>query len=344
MRLYLKTVKYILIVCCLFVFKATLYAQSDVKITIKTDEITLQKALAEVEKQSKLSIAYNESQLSNGQRLSLNLVDQPLHVVMETILKGSGFTYKINDKYIMIVPEKKQDGQSNPVKNIKGTVTDPNGEPLIGVNVSLSGTTTGTITNIDGEFSLQAPIGGELEVSYVGYATQKITVGSADNLNIVLHEDSEMLNEVVVTALGIKRASKALSYNVQQVNSDDLLRNRDANLVNSLSGKVAGVTINSSSSGVGGASKVVMRGAKSIEQSSNALYVIDGIPMMNMNADDGGTGSYDSKGATEAIADINPDDKQSEFRRSIPASNAFVPSVAGLIIASEVVKDLCQDS
>ena len=119
----------------------------------------------------------------------------------------------------------------------------------------------------------------------------------------------ESLNEVVVTALGIKREQKALSYNVQQVKSDQLTNVKDANFINSLNGKVAGVNINSSSSGVGGASKVVMRGTKSIEQSSNALYVIDGIPMFNFGG--GGSMENGSQGVTESIADINPDDIES---------------------------------
>ena len=128
-------------------------------------------------------------------------------------------------------------------------------------------------------------------------------------MNIKLEPESKQLNEVVVTALGIKRSQKALSYNVQQVTSDELIRNKDANFINSLAGKVAGVNINTSSAGVGGASKVVMRGAKAIEQSSNALYVIDGVPMFNLGQE-GGKG-FESSGTTEAIADINPEDIES---------------------------------
>ncbi len=108
----------------------------------------------------------------------------------------------------------------------------------------------------------------------------------------------------MVTALGIKRQEKALSYNVQQVAPSDITMVKDANFMNSLTGKVAGVMINTSSSGVGGASKVVMRGTKSILQSSNALYVIDGIPMNNVGG--GGGTEFDSRGATESIADLNP--------------------------------------
>ena len=117
------------------------------------------------------------------------------------------------------------------------------------------------------------------------------------------------VDAVVVTALGIKRSEKALSYNVQQVNSEDIVANKDVNFINSLSGKVAGVTINSSSGGVGSASRVVMRGQKSISQTSNALYVIDGVPMFT-TARDGGT-EFASQGTTDPIADINPEDIES---------------------------------
>ena len=120
--------------------------------------------------------------------------------------------------------------------------------------------------------------------SYIGYKTQEVPLHGQTSLNITLMDDTQVIDEVVVTALGIKRATKALSYNVQEVKSDELLTNKDANFINALSGKVAGVTINSSSSGVGGASKVVMRGTKAINQSSNALYVIDGVPMFNLGS------------------------------------------------------------
>ena len=126
---------------------------------------------------------------------------------------------------------------------------------------------------------------------------------------MILEDESIAMEGTVVTALGIKRSEKALSYNVQEVKSDELLANKDANFVNSLNGKVAGLVINASSSGVGGASKVVMRGQKSISKSSNALYVIDGVPMYT-SARDGGT-EFDSRGSMDPVADINPEDIES---------------------------------
>ena len=191
---------------------------------------------------------------------------------------------------------------------VSGTVTDNSGEPLIGGSVIVKGTQFGTQTNIDGEFSINAAEGDVLSFSYIGYQPQEIKV-TGSTLDVVMVEDSKTLDEVVVTALGIKREQKSLSYNVQQVKGDVLTTNKDANFVNSLNGKVAGVVINTSSSGVGGASRVVMRGTKSIEQSSNALYVIDGVPMYNFGG--GGDTEFGSKGSSEAIADLNPEDIES---------------------------------
>lgn len=177
------------------------------------------------------------------------------------------------------------------------------------MNIKVEGSSEGAITDIDGNFNIMAPQGSTLSFTYVGYTPQTVKITDKNIYEIRLASDTKQLNEVVVTALGIKREQKALSYNVQQVKSDQLTTIKDANFVNSLSGKVAGVIINSSSSGVGGASKVVMRGTKSIEKSNNALYVIDGIPMYNFGG--GGNTEFGSKGETESIADLNPDDIES---------------------------------
>ncbi|MEF2643643.1 MAG: carboxypeptidase-like regulatory domain-containing protein, partial [Paramuribaculum sp.] len=180
---------------------------------------------------------------------------------------------------------------------VTGVVTDNSGEPLIGVSVLVKGTKVGTQTNIDGEFSINAAEGDVLTFNYIGYHSQEITVTGQAPIEVVLQEDSKTLDEVVVTALGIKREQKSLSYNVQQVKGDAITTNKDANFVNSLAGKVAGVNINTSSSGTGGISKVVMRGTKSIMQSSNALYVVDGMPMRAARSQ-GDAGAFGSNGAT----------------------------------------------
>ncbi len=191
---------------------------------------------------------------------------------------------------------------------VVGQVLDSDGNPIIGASVVVAGTTVGTVTDFDGSFSLRCASGATLEISCIGYVTQSVT--ASPQLRVVLQEDALFLDDVVVTALGIKRSTKALSYNAQEFKSDAITAVKDANLINALSGKVAGVNINASSSGVGGASKVVMRGTKSIAQSSNALYVIDGVPMYNQGGT-GESGPFGSQGTTEAIADINPEDIES---------------------------------
>ena len=206
--------------------------------------------------------------------------------------------------------------------SISGVISDDSGEPLIGATVMKKDASAATITDIDGRFSLNVSVGDEFVVSYIGYQSLTVKVTEQTTYNVTLQADkAQELETVIVTALGIKRSQKALSYNAQQVSQDDLMKNKDANFVNSLAGKVAGVTINASSSGVGGASKVVMRGTKGIAQSSQALYVIDGIPMFNTGG--GGDTQFGSRGATEGIADINPDDIESLTVLSGAAASAL---------------------
>ena len=289
------------------VIQATAFAQSGMKITIQKENITVIEALKEVEKQSKLSVGYNDSQLIDKPAINLNLKNIDLEKALSIILKGTGFTYGIKRNYINIIPQPKTGAVV--IKQVTGRVVDEKNEPLIGVNIRVEGTDDGTVTDLEGKYVIKASIGSILSFTYIGYISSYVKIADKNVYNIQMSANVEALNEVVVTALGIKREQKALSYNVQQVKSDQLTNVKDVNFINSLNGKVAGVNINSSSSGVGGASKVVMRGTKSIEQSSNALYVIDGIPMFNFGG--GGSMENGSQGVTESIADINPDDIES---------------------------------
>ena len=292
---------------CMFLISPPASAQGDVRINLQKKDITVVSALKEVERQSGLSVGYNDSALESSPAISLNLTDARLPEALNAILGGTRFTYEIKDRYIKIVP-KPQDNRPRS-RTITGRVLDERQEPLIGASVTVEGTDVGAITDIDGRFSIEASTGNVLRFTYLGYQPASVKVTEKAVYNIQLTGDVDVLSEVVVTALGIRREQKALSYNVQQVKSEQLLAVKDANFINSLGGKVAGVTINSSSAGVGGASKVVMRGVKSIEQSSNALYVIDGVPMYNFGG--GGDKEFGSRGMTESIADLNPDDIES---------------------------------
>lgn len=214
-------------------------------------------------------------------------------------------------------------------RTITGVVVDNTGYPVIGAAVMVKGSTTGAITDFDGKFSLVLPEDAPdavLEVSCLGYTTTEITPGGQRYFEVTLAEESFLMEGTVITALGIKRSEKALSYNVQKVDADALLSNKDANFINSLDGKVAGLVINASSSGVGGATKVVMRGSKSISKSSNALYVIDGVPMYTSARD--ADSEFGSRGASDPIADINPEDIESMSVLTGAAAAALYGSAA----------------
>ena len=200
-------------------------------------------------------------------------------------------------------------------KSVSGIVLDAaDHEPLTGATVSVKGVTGhGALTDMDGKFTIKnIKAGAVLVVSYIGYTTKEVAVGNLSELTIELVSADKQLETVVVTALGIKRSQKALSYNVQEVKNDALTTVKDANFMNSLNGKVAGVNIQRSASGVGGATRVVMRGNKSISGDNNVLYVIDGVPVGN-SADRGGDGSGFGSGRAsgEGISSINPDDIES---------------------------------
>ena len=325
MNLYLKRAqKYVLISCLMFMGTA-LFAQNAERITIKNSNITLKKALTEVEKQSKMSVAYNESQLAN-KSVSLDIENQSLENALSIILKNTGFTYQIKNGCIVVVPIQKETSIKS--KKITGKVVDETGESLIGVNVSVAGSATGTITDFDGNFTLDVAAGATLKISYVGYKSQSVKVSDLNYYNITMASDNEVLDEVVVTALGIKKEAKALSYNVQEVSAREIIGVKDANFVNSLSGKIAGVSINTSSSGIGGGAKVVMRGAKSISGNNNALYVIDGVPMPTLDTtqpDDQFTGMGQSG---DGASMINPEDIETMSVLSGAAASALYGSDA----------------
>ena len=218
--------------------------------------------------------------------------------------------------------------QQNGNHKVTGRVVDSAGEPLIGATIMVEGTKEGAVTDIDGNFTINTTSKAKLVISYVGYTTQTILVGDKTTIDVTLKEVANTMNEVVVTALGIKRAEKALSYNVQSVGSNELTRNKDANFVNSLNGKVAGVSISKSGSGVGGATRVIMRGAKSIEGDNNVLYVIDGIPIFNFSGgrDSGIMG--EGRVSSEGIADLNPEDIESISVLAGPSAAALYGSNA----------------
>ena len=176
--------------------------------------------------------------------------------------------------------------------SVSGTITGTDGVPLIGVNILEKGTSNGTVTDVDGNYSITVPSDATLIISYTGFTTREIAVAGQSSIDITLSEGVD-LSEVVVTALGISREQKSLSYSAQTVTTDELSQARDLNVINGLSGKVAGLSIARSGSGVGAPSRVILRGNRSLAGNSQPLYVVDGVPILG------------------DITDINPDDIES---------------------------------
>lgn len=193
-------------------------------------------------------------------------------------------------------------------KTVTGTVTDKDGNmPLIGANVVIKGTTHGTVTDMDGKYSIEATPSDVLVFSYIGMETQEIPVGNNTVINADLTTGTLKVNEVVVTAMGLQRKAKSLTYATQNVGGDELTRAKETNLVNSLQGKTAGLVINPNSSGAGGSAKILLRGNKSAQGNNQPLIVIDGVPMANPKTSQQAS-EYAGRDGGDALSNLNPDD------------------------------------
>jgi TonB-linked SusC/RagA family outer membrane protein len=202
-------------------------------------------------------------------------------------------------------------------KRVTGKVLDNAGQPVIGASIAVRGTSTGTITDIDGNFSIEVPVGAILTVSYIGYKDEDVRVTNASTYSITLQEDAQALSEVVVTAMGIKKERKALGYSMSDINSDELLKNKNTNVINSLAGKVPGVNITQGSGAAGSGSSIVIRGGNSTFEGrqNQPLFVVDGViydnstSVMGNSATDGMTRSNTTY--SNRVMDINPEDIES---------------------------------
>lgn len=293
------------------------------KITLDVESSDFQETLIKISEQAKVKFAYSPELVEDQKRVTLHMKDAKLEEVLATLL-GPDVNYKVVGKRIVLRPaeparnEDKDNATSLPIPiAVSGTVKDGAGSPLPGVSILLKGTSTGTSTDVEGKYTIN--VASETDVlvfSFIGFSAQEVTVGNRTSIDVVLVEDATQLNEVVVTALGIERETKSLTYSVQQVGGDQLTVARDANLMNTLNGKVAGITINRAN-GAGGSTRVVLRGNKSTI-ANQALYVIDGVPMQNPSigqptdvwGQSAGSGSA-GRDAGDAISNINPDDVES---------------------------------
>lgn len=294
--------------------------------------ISLEKALTHLEATYKVSIMY-ESELVRDKFVVLdqkrNQKGTQVEAELQEILKGSNLIYnKVSDGYFLIRPGKgnEEREKSLPAEKrkvavpssriyalaitIRGTVTDEAGSALPGVSVVIKGTTIGASTDVNGAYTLVAPDGnGTLIFSYIGYQSQEVPINNRTNIEVRLTTDVKALEEVVVTALGIKREKKALTYAVSEVAGENFTKARELNVGNALAGRVAGVTASGTTGGPAASSRVIIRGNGSLNGDNQPLYVVNGMPITNNN--NSAPGTYGGIDRGDGLTSINPDDIES---------------------------------
>ncbi|MDN3690300.1 SusC/RagA family TonB-linked outer membrane protein [Cyclobacterium jeungdonense] len=291
----------------------------DVVIKLDIRQGSLQEILRHIESKTDYRFFYADKGLEDPEILHLNkLKGSVAEILTELAIEKKLHFKQVNNAISVRFLAENADTQRLEIRveeadiEVSGKVTAQTGEPLPGVAVSVAGTTIGTITNIDGEYTLNAPEDGELLFSYIGFATQRVDINSRSIINVTLQEDIAGLEEVVVTALGIKREAKSLGYATSTVESEEMTINRTPNFINSLQGKVAGVNISSMGSGPQGSSKIRIRGVSSFGGNNSPLIVVNGVPIDNTNfgvsGDVSEVGSNRKSDSGDGLSSINPDD------------------------------------
>ncbi len=300
------------------IFLASSGQEKNPQISLRKENSTLRDVLKTLATESGYSIYFDEALPVFDTRVTVRMKKVPLTTLLDSVLLGTGLRYKMPaPKMVVVAPP-----AAFNKKEITGRVIDDKtGETIPGANIMIRGTSTGTITGADGRFRITVPSGDAiLEISFIGYDKVVLPAAAAGGRSIRLREASEQLKEVVVTALGIKRETKALGYAVSEVKGDEVSEARDKNIMNSLSGKVAGLQVSRTASGVGGSSRIVIRGISSLLGSNKPLFVIDGVPMDASNL--GQAGQWGGRDMGDGISDINPDDIESISILKGPAAAA----------------------
>lgn len=284
------------------------------KITFSGKNISLVKVFTAIQQQSGLSIIYDTRMIKQSGNIDISVKDAPLENVLNECLKNHPLTYVIN-KGIIIIRKKTDTSPVLPMETVTGRIVDEQGNPVLGATVFIKELKKGTQTNAKGEFTIPGIAAGTytLGITFIGYESQEKSITVAEEtvtVQVVLKAAMERLQETVVSALGIRRSEKSLTYATQQVSGEDLTRVKSTNLMNSLNGKVAGLTISPSASGVGGSVKVILRGSRSANGNNQPLYVIDGVPITNSanaNAQINDTYGGNPEGG-DGISNLNPED------------------------------------
>jgi len=296
------------------------------RVTLSLTKASLQEFIKDVETQTSFRFTFDEKELFSKSAITVKANNEPLNKVLARISAETGLEFKLINNNIHIrlpKPNKATAGSSMSTRMhvqaqapVTGRVTDSKGVGLPGVSIAVKGTTRGAVTDANGNFSLAAASGDVLVFSYIGFTSKEVAVGNQSTLNVTLGEDTQALDEVVVTALGIKREAKKLGYSTATVNTETLLSSRSTNVGNNLVGKVSGVNVQAPPTGPGGSAKIRIRGQSSFGGNNSPLIVVNGVPINN-SAQGRGNGA-DEGFAGEAMSDtgdglqsINPEDIES---------------------------------
>ncbi len=313
-----------------------LYSQNK-KLKIDLKEATLIDIIKEIEKQSEFVFIYNDEILPELKKVKGDILfnNRSIYRILDKALNTTGtgkLIYSINDRQVILNKKVEFNSPIDVQQNvISGTVVDEAGVPLGGVNILKVGTTTGTQTDFDGNFSINAANGDQLTFSYIGMETVTVTIDNNTTVNVTLKEDASQLQEIVVTALGISREKKSLGYAVTEVKSEELTKVGSPNVVASLYGKAPGVQIKSNPGGVTAGVNVLIRGVGSLGSTNQPLFVVDGIPIEH---GDSNYSRWGGSNSSNGAADINPEDIESLSVLKGGAASALYGSKAsnGVII------------
>jgi TonB-linked SusC/RagA family outer membrane protein len=307
----------------IFLFAACLQANArgyGQTISLKETNAPLEKVFKQIKKQSGYEFWYEDKLIQKANLVDIRVQGATLEQVLKLLFKNQPLNYEVVGKTVAIVAKEESAKDANlpappPPINIQGKILNEKGDPVAGATVTVKGSKKAVATNDNGEFFIQAEKGEVIVISYVGYVSREITVKeNSTNLSITLKIADQVINEVVVTALGIKKERKALGYSVTEVKGEELTKAREVNVMSSLEGKVAGLNISTVNGGPGSSSNVLIRGVSSLSQTSQPLYVINGVPVeSNISQPNGNLGNqYDNApDMGDAMSNINPDDIES---------------------------------
>ncbi|KAB4180827.1 TonB-dependent receptor [Bacteroides uniformis] len=301
-------------------------------ININLTDKPLSAFIQSIEQQTDFKFFYEQQQVDVKQHVTVNVRNASINAALEQALRNTNIAYSISEKRILLT--QKQDNapsQSGKVILAKGQVTDKNSIPVIGANILVKGSTLGCITDIDGNYSLEVPTGSILVVSYIGYTTQEVTLKNNKFRQIVLEEDSKMLDDVVVVGYGTVK-KRDLTGSVSSVKGDDLNLNGVSSIGHALEGKAAGLYIRQNSAQPGGGLDILVRGAGSVNASNDPLYIVDGFPIAKLDQASGGDAKMDP--GTQGILNfLNPNDVESiEVLKDASATSIYGARAANGVV------------